>query len=107
MAPGPEYPDFLVLRRLGAKPTAADFAFCIIWERIIKRRRVDGWLRALAKNSILLHRSYKMLRDARSIPPGKLLHPTQVRAVYKVLPNTMLPMPRLFDAYEAVTSIKV
>jgi hypothetical protein len=46
-----------------------------------------------------------MLRDAGNIPPGKLLRPAQVRAVYKVLPNTMLPMPRLFDAYEAVTSI--
>jgi hypothetical protein len=68
---------------------------------------IDSKLRALAKNSSFLHRSFKMLRDARSIPPSKLWHPMQVRAVYKVLPNTMLPMPRLFDAYEAITSINL
>lgn len=66
---------------------------------------VELKLKALAKKSTLLHRSYKMLRDARSIPLRNLLHPAQICAVYNVLPNTMLPMPRLFDAYEAVTSI--
>ncbi|MEH2510507.1 O-methyltransferase [Nitrobacteraceae bacterium AZCC 1564] len=65
----------------------------------------DAGLRALVKKSLLLHRSYKMLRDARNIPAKKLFRPAQIQAVYKVLPNTMLPMPRLFDAYEAVTSI--
>jgi O-methyltransferase len=68
---------------------------------------VSPKLKALAKNSTLLHRSYKMLRDARSIPLRNLLQPAQVRAVYKVLPNTMLPIPRLFDAYEAVASINL
>jgi len=61
--------------------------------------------KALAKRSVFLHRTYKMLRDARNIPAGKFLQPGKVHAVYKVLPNTMLPMPRLFDAYDAVAAI--
>lgn len=61
--------------------------------------------KALAKKSVFLHRTYKMLRDARNIPAGMLLRPGKVHAVYKVLPNTMLPMSRLFDAYDAVATI--
>ncbi len=56
----------------------------------------DAGLKALAKKSLFLHRSYKMLRDARNIPAKKFFRPSQIQAVYKVLPNTMLPMPRLF-----------
>lgn len=62
-------------------------------------------LRTLAKKSTFLHRSYKILRDAPSIHPRRFLRPEQIRAIYRVLPNTMLPIPRLFDAYEAVISI--
>lgn len=62
-------------------------------------------LRTLAKKSTFLHRSYKILRDAPSIHPRKLLRPAQIHAVYKVLPNTMLTIPRLFDPYEAVASL--
>jgi len=63
--------------------------------------------KTLAKKSISLHRTFKILRDARNIPASMLLHPARIHAVYKVIPNTMLPMPRLFDAYEAVARINL
>jgi O-methyltransferase len=87
------------VERKGPRPLDAHFA------KMEASGMVGPRLRALAKSSTFLHRSYKMLRDARNIPPEKLLRPAQMHAVYKVLPNTMLPMPRLFDAYEAVVSI--
>ncbi len=53
----------------------------------------------------MVHSAYKLVRDAREVPPRKWLQIGQMAAVFKVLPNTMLPMCRLFDAFEAIIAI--
>jgi hypothetical protein len=62
-------------------------------------------LKAIAKKSKFIHSAVKMVRGARDIPREKWGNLAQLSAVFKVLPNTMLPLPRLFDAYDAVVSI--
>lgn len=62
-------------------------------------------LRDLAKKSPTIHAAYKLMRDVREIPISKWLSVDELSAVFKVLPNTMLPMPRLFDAYKAIRTI--
>lgn len=62
-------------------------------------------LKTLLKKSFTVHSAYKLLRDARDVPPRTWLRFDQITAVFKVLPKTMLPMPRLFDVYEAVRKI--
>jgi len=62
-------------------------------------------LKTFMKKSLTVHSIYRLVRDARDVPTRKWLQPEQVSTVFKVLPKTMLPMPRLFDAFEAITAI--
>jgi O-methyltransferase len=62
-------------------------------------------LKAIAKKSKFVHSAYKLGRDFRDIPKTKWVNIAQLSSVFRVLPNTMLPMPRLFDAYEAIVAI--
>lgn len=54
------------------------------------------------KNSFAVHSAYKLVRDFGKIPKSKLTRFDALQDVAKVLPNTMLPMPRLFDLYDFV-----
>lgn len=58
-----------------------------------------------AKKSPLVYSAYKFARDAKTVPHARWLRVGQLYDVFKVLPQTMLPMPRLFDAADAVTTI--
>lgn len=62
-------------------------------------------IRAAAKKSRSLHSAYKMVRDAKSIPSRQWVHPDRIASVFRVLPDTMVTMPRLFDVIEAVETI--
>jgi len=62
-------------------------------------------LKSAAKKSMTVHGLYKLARDARDVRKEEWLKLRKLRSVVKVLPNTMLPMPRLFDAYEAIATI--
>jgi O-methyltransferase len=62
-------------------------------------------LKTFAKKSRTIHSTYKLVRGARNIPPKKWFNIEQLSAIFNVLPNTMLPMPRLFDAYDAIVSV--
>ena len=62
-------------------------------------------LKSVAKKSLMVHGLYKLFRDARDVRAAQWLEIGRVSSVVKVLPNTMLPMPRLFDAYEAICTI--
>ena len=62
-------------------------------------------LRDIAKRSFAIHSAYKLLRDFRQIPNGRLGEFDAIWAISRVLPNTMLPMPRLFDLFNIVKRI--
>lgn len=59
----------------------------------------------LAKKSLTVHATYKLIRDFRTLPLARIGRPREISAVFRVLPNTMLPMVRLFDAFDAVTAL--
>src|SRR5262245_26327850 len=65
---------------------------------------ISSNLKAIAKRSRFIHSSYKIIRDIHDLPPKKLFNVGELRAVFQVLPNTMLPLPRLFDAYGAIVT---
>jgi O-methyltransferase len=54
------------------------------------------------KRSKWAHSLYKLARDYRQVPSSRWFRGPQMYAVVRALPNTMLPMPRLFDAYDAI-----
>lgn len=54
------------------------------------------------KQSFALHSAYKLVRDFRQIPRARVTEVDALSAIVRVLPKTMLPMPRLFDLYEIV-----
>lgn len=58
-----------------------------------------------AKQSKFIHSCFKFTRDHRSIPPNRWSSLPEVFDVFRVLPNTMLPMCRLFDAYDAIRAV--
>lgn len=62
-------------------------------------------VKAFLKKSKTVHSVYKLVRDSRDVPIRKWLNMGQLSSVFRVLPNTMLAMPRLFDAYEAIIAI--
>ena len=62
-------------------------------------------LRDIAKRSFAIYSAYKLLRDFRQIPNGRLGEFDAIWAISRVLPNTMLPMPRLFDLFNIVKRI--
>jgi hypothetical protein len=62
-------------------------------------------LKAFAKKSKTVHSAVKFARNARDISTKRWPRVDRLYAIFKVLPNTMLPMPRLFDVYEAVVTI--
>lgn len=62
-------------------------------------------VKAFLKKSKTVHSAYKLVRDSRDVPIKKWLNIGQLSSVFSVLPNTMLAMPRLFDAYEAIVAI--
>ena len=62
-------------------------------------------LRTFAKKSRALHSAYKMTRDIRTIPPKKFLRPDQLADIFRILPNTMVTLPRLFDAHDIVAKV--
>jgi O-methyltransferase len=54
------------------------------------------------KKSFAAHSAYKLVRDFGSIPNDKRMRFDALQDVVKVLPKTMLPMPRLFDLFDIV-----
>jgi hypothetical protein len=62
--------------------------------------------KALAKKSAFLYVSYKLARRLHgSIPLSKWRNLEQIGAVFRILSNTVVTFPRLFDAYDAVIAI--
>lgn len=59
----------------------------------------------VAKKSKFIHSLYKFTRDQKTIPAERWNHLPEVFDVFRVLPNTMLPMRRLFDTYDAVRAV--
>lgn len=57
------------------------------------------------KNLFVVHSAYKLVRDFRDVPKSKVLDVGALRDIAKVLPKTMLPMPRLFDLHDIVRLI--
>jgi O-methyltransferase len=62
-------------------------------------------LKSIAKRSRLIHSSYKIIRDIHDLTLKKVFNISEFKAVFQVLPNTMLPLPRLFDAYETLVTV--
>ena len=62
-------------------------------------------VKTFLKKSQTVHSIYKLMRDSGEVPRGKWLQFEEMTTVFKVLPNTMLPLPRLFGAFEAVRKI--
>lgn len=62
-------------------------------------------VRSVLKKSRFLHSVYKLGRDAGDVPPAAWLDLRQIYAVLKIYPETMLPLPRLFDARKAILTI--
>jgi O-methyltransferase len=54
------------------------------------------------KRSFILHSAYKLARDFHQIPRSRATDIDALSAIVRVLPKTMLPMPRLLDLYEIV-----
>lgn len=54
------------------------------------------------KRSFAAHSAYKMIRDFRQISKLRLSDMDALQAIFRVLPNTMLPMPRLLNLYEII-----
>lgn len=66
----------------------------------------DNLVKRLAKRSFRLHASYKLAKIVRQVP---LLHWTSMhrtRSIWRVLPNTMLPAARLFNAYDLTLRVE-
>jgi len=62
-------------------------------------------LKDTAKKSPFVYSAYKFVRDANTVPRARWLRAGQLSDVFRVLPQTMLPMARLFDAADAVTTV--
>jgi O-methyltransferase len=62
-------------------------------------------IKKFAQRSAFVHSAFKLIRDFHTVPMSKWLRPKELLTVFRVLPNTMLSMGRLFDAYEAVIAI--
>ena len=62
-------------------------------------------LRDIAKRSFAIHSAYKLLRDFGQIPKGRLGELDAIWAISRVLPNTMLPIVRLFDLFDIVKQV--
>ena len=58
-----------------------------------------------AKRSKTVHGVYKFLRDHRHVPAGRWSEVDKLWPIMRVLPNTMLPISRLFDTFDAVADI--
>jgi hypothetical protein len=63
---------------------------------------LKGWL----KRSHALHSTYKWCRIARQAPLSEWAHFHRTASILKVLPNTMLSAPRLFNAYEVMGTVE-
>ncbi|MBT5185841.1 MAG: hypothetical protein HOH19_00880 [Kordiimonadaceae bacterium] len=59
-------------------------------------------LKEFAKRSFFVHSAYKFLVRLNEIPLNKWSEVHQIITILRVLPNTMLPLPRLFNAYDCV-----
>ena len=59
-------------------------------------------LKTQLKKSPAVHSAYKFARDFQHIPPSRLLSFDTMQDIFRVLPKTMLPMPRLFDLHDLV-----
>lgn len=62
-------------------------------------------LATAAKRSPFLHSAVKFGRNLREVPLERWGHPRRIVDVFRVLPETMLTMPRLFDIADAVEVI--
>ena len=62
-------------------------------------------IRSFFKQSHSVHSTYKLARDSRTIPLRVWKDPAQLLAIFKIYPETMLPIARLSDARKAVLTI--
>ena len=66
---------------------------------------IAGAVKRPFKRSFALHSAYKLVRNFGQIPKASLTQIDALLAIARVLPNTMLTMPRLFDLFDAVKRI--
>jgi O-methyltransferase len=62
-------------------------------------------VKQLGKKSFAVHSAYKLVRDFRQIPKDRLTRFDALQDIMKVLPKTMLQMPRLFDLFDLVKQL--
>lgn len=62
-------------------------------------------IKSIAKRSRFLHSSMKLARDGRGVPAEIILNLPKMHDIFRVLPNTMVPIPVLSDAYDAVVEL--
>ena len=63
-------------------------------------------LRRMAKRSYRLHAAYKFVKDRPALAVREMaLRPAAMADVFRVLPNTMVPLTGLLNAYECVNSV--
>ena len=66
----------------------------------------ESAVKTFLKRSPWIHASYKFSKIAGQAPLADWLLWHRTLAILRVLPNTMLPAPRLIQAYEAVVSLE-
>lgn len=62
-------------------------------------------VKSIAKRSKFLHSSFKLVRDGRTVPAEIMLNLPKMCDIFRVLPSTMVPIPVLSDAYDAVVQL--
>lgn len=62
-------------------------------------------IRLPLKRSLFLHAAYKLIRDFQNIPVSARTKISVLHDIFRVLPKTMLPMPRLVDLYDIVKEV--
>ena len=62
-------------------------------------------IKTFFKKSHFVHATYKLGMRLHQIPASNIRSLHEFRSIYRVLPNTMLSLPRLANAYDCVVSI--
>ena len=71
--------------------------------RSIPRRRS---LRSVLKKSRALHSAYKFCRRFPEVPLSSWTELSRTASIFRVLPNTMLPAPRLINAFDVMQTVE-
>jgi O-methyltransferase len=63
-------------------------------------------VRETLKRSRTIHSAYKIVHRFHEVPVAYWLDVRRTRSIFRVLPNTMLPAPRLVNAYNVMEEIE-